>query len=45
MKKGESLSRDITLQLDPGNESYRIVAFAQEAGQGKVLGAAMSEVK
>jgi hypothetical protein len=45
MKKGESFSRDLTLQLDPNSGPYRIITFIQEAGQGKVLGAAMAEVK
>lgn len=45
VKKGEPFSKDITLPLDQANESYRVIAFVQEPDEGRVLGAAMAEVK
>jgi hypothetical protein len=45
VKKGESFSKDITLALGDAGGAYRLIAFAQEADQGKVLAAAMAELK
>lgn len=45
VKKGESFSKDVTLPLENEHESYRLIAFAQEPGEGKVLGAAVAELK
>jgi hypothetical protein len=46
VKKGEPLSKDVTVALDhdhPG-QAYRLVAFVQETGEGKVLGATVMRV-
>jgi len=40
-KKGEPFSKDLTVALDHPGEAYRLIAFVQEAGEGKVLGAAV----
>ena len=45
VKKGESFSKDISLPIEQAGESYRLVAFAQEPDEGKILGATMAEVK
>jgi hypothetical protein len=45
VKKGQSFSKDVTLPLQGTNERYRVVVFAQEPDEGKVLGAAMADVK
>jgi hypothetical protein len=41
VKKGEPFSKDVTVALDHPGQTYRLVAFVQEAGEGKVLGAAV----
>jgi hypothetical protein len=41
VKKGEPFSKDVTVALDRPGEAYRLIAFVQEAGEGKVLGAAV----
>jgi hypothetical protein len=39
--KGETFSSDVSLSTGPAGESYRVIAFIQEANQGKVVGAAV----
>jgi hypothetical protein len=43
LQKGKSFSQDVQLKLKPGTDPKRIrlVAFIQQAGPGKLLGAAM----
>lgn len=41
VKKGEPFSKDVTVALDHPGQAYRLIAFVQEAGEGKVLGAAV----
>lgn len=45
LPKGKSFAQDVQLQLKPNEDlkSIRLVAFAQESGQGKLLGAAMQK--
>ena len=46
LKRGQGLSQDIHLNLGPVSKSHdlRLIAFVQESGQGKVLGAALLPV-
>jgi hypothetical protein len=41
VKKGETFSKDVVVPLDHPGQTYRLIAFVQEAGEGKVLGAAL----
>ena len=46
-EKGKPFSKDVTVALDhdhPG-QTYRLIAFVQEAGEGKVLGAAVMRIQ
>ena len=45
LPKGKSFAQDVEVKLKPNEnlKSIRLVAFAQESGQGKLLGAAMQK--
>lgn len=43
-KKGEGFSQDVTVNADSASGPYRVVAFLQEANQGRVIGAAMQNL-
>lgn len=47
VKKGESFSKDVALELDRNehDQAYRLIAFVQEAGEGKILGVTMVHFK
>jgi hypothetical protein len=44
--RGQAFARDVTVKLEPGlaPDNLRVIAFIQEAHQGKVLGAAVERV-
>jgi hypothetical protein len=44
--KGQSFAQDVQLKLDPRTDArnLRLIAFVQEAGQGRVVGAAVETV-
>jgi hypothetical protein len=45
-RQGQAFARDVQLKLPPGSDIHnlRLVAFVQEPGQGRVLGAAVQPV-
>jgi hypothetical protein len=43
--KGEAFAKDVRLNAKPSDAGYRLLAFTQEANQGKVLGAAVQLVQ
>jgi hypothetical protein len=45
MEKGESLSKDVAMKIDHPQTEYRVIAFVQQADQGRVLGAAAAHAK
>lgn len=44
VRRGQSLSKDVMLPLTQSGKSYRVVAFLQDSGPGKILGAALERV-
>ncbi|MCU1269831.1 MAG: hypothetical protein JWN74_1125 [Acidobacteriaceae bacterium] len=44
-KKGEPFSKDVTIALDHPGQAYRLIAFVQEASEGKVLGATVTRLQ
>jgi len=46
VKKGKTFAQDVPLKLDPRTDPgrVRVIAFAQEPGQGQVLGAALQRM-
>jgi len=45
MKKGEPFSKDIAINLNHPGTDYRVIAFVQQADEGRVLGAAVAHVQ
>jgi hypothetical protein len=45
VKKGEIFSKDVTITVDHPEQQYRVIAFVQQADQGKILGATGAAVK
>lgn len=45
VKKGEPFSKDVAIKMDHSEKDYRVIAFVQEADEGKVLGAAAAHPK
>ena len=45
VKKGEPFSKDVAIKMDHPEKDYRMIAFVQQADEGKVLGAAAAHVK
>src|SRR6266567_629194 len=42
--QGEAFSKEVSLALDPSDQHYRVIAFAQEHNQGRILGAAVESL-
>jgi hypothetical protein len=45
IKKGETFSKDVAIKMDRPEKDYRVIAFVQQADEGKVLGAAAAHAK
>jgi hypothetical protein len=45
VKKGEPFSKDVAIRMDHSEKGYRVIAFVQKQGEGKVLGAAVVHPK
>jgi hypothetical protein len=46
LRQGQTFTQDIQLKLDPGTDAHnlRLIAFVQESGQGRVVGAQVETV-
>ena len=42
--QGQAFSKEVSLALDPSDQPYRVIAFAQEQNQGRILGAAVESL-
>ncbi len=42
--QGKAFSKEVSLALDPSDQPYRVIAFAQEQNQGRILGAAVEKL-
>jgi hypothetical protein len=45
VKKAEPFSKDAVIKMDHPGKDYRVIAFVQQADEGKILGAAVARVK
>ena len=45
IKKGETFSKNVAIKIDHPEKDYRVIAFVQQADEGKVLGAAAAHAK
>ena len=45
IQKGETFSKDVAIKMDHPEKNYRVIAFVQQADEGKVLGAAAAHAK
>jgi hypothetical protein len=45
LKKGEPFSKDVAIKMEHPEKDYRVIAFVQQADEGKVLGAAAAHAK
>jgi hypothetical protein len=45
LHKGQSFSGDVTVSIAQPGSAYRLVAFIQEHGQGKIVGAAVENLR
>ena len=42
---GQSFTRDVIIATESPIAAYRVIAFIQEPGQGKIIGAAMENLR
>ena len=44
-RRGQTFAQDVHLKIEPAAGDLRLIAFVQEPGQGRVIGAAMQQVE